>query len=93
MAILGALDIGKASQLRIVSTKGDTAWVELVVCNAATVDEVSSDTVNANACLAVPLALQIEVGNGSWEASLIKRRDMPAEEKDLVTLYLFALLR
>ena len=91
MAILGALDIGKASQLRIVSTKGDTAWVELVVCNADTVDEVSSDTVNANACLAVPLALQIEVGNGSWEASLIKRRDMPAEEKDLVTLYLFAL--
>ncbi|KAL3769182.1 hypothetical protein ACHAW5_000652 [Stephanodiscus triporus] len=91
--ILGAVGDGTTSQLRIVATKGDTAWVEMVLCNAATDAEVSSDTTYANAYLAVPLALQVEVGNGSWEASLIKRRDMPAEEKDLVTLYLVALLR
>ncbi|KAL3807166.1 hypothetical protein ACHAXA_011367 [Cyclostephanos tholiformis] len=94
MAILGALDIGKTSKLRIVATMGDTAWIELVVFNTDTAnDDISSDIAYTNVHLAVPLALQIEVGNGSWEAAGIPRRDIPAEDEDLVTLNIFALLR
>ncbi len=81
------------SQFRIIATEGDTAWVELLLCNAIPVMDNSSIAAKDTEYLAVPFALQIEVGNGSWEASLIKRHDLPAEEKDLVTLNLVALMR
>jgi len=87
---LDALGEGSASQMRLVATQGDTAWVELVLCNAASEEISSGDT---NNYLVVPITLQIEVGNDSWEASLIKRRDLPKEEQDLVTLNLVTLLR
>lgn len=87
MSTMGALGDGNTSQLRLVATQGDTAWIELVLCNDAAADEDSSTY------LAVPLTMQIEVGNGSWEASLIKRRDLPVGEKDLVALNLVTLLR
>lgn len=84
------------SKMQLVATKGDTAWVELLLCidDASSPPTTTNDTnTNAN-YLTVPLALQIEVGNGSWEASLIKRQDdIPDEEMDLVTLNLVALLR
>lgn len=86
---LDSMDDSNTSQLKLVATRGDTAWVELILCNA-TAEDFSS---NVNKYLALPLALQIEVGNGSWEASLIKRRDLPDEEQDLVTLSLVTLLR
>ncbi|KAL7432005.1 hypothetical protein ACHAXH_002128 [Discostella pseudostelligera] len=76
------------SQFRIVATEGDTAWVEVLLCNATPVTNALSES----DYLAVPFALQIEVGNGSWEASLIKRQDLPEEESDLVTLNLVALM-
>ena len=85
---LDSMGDGNTSQLKLVATQGDTAWVELILYNA-TAEDFSR---NANKYLAVPLALQIEVGNGSWEASLIKRRDLPDEEQDLVTLSLVTLL-
>jgi len=93
MSAIGALVEGRASQMRLVAAQGDTAWVELVLCDAASDREDSSHDSNANSYLAVPLGLQIEVGNGSWEASLIKRRDLAEEEQDLVTLNLVTLLR
>lgn len=88
---MSALSSGNwdTSQFRIVATEGDTAWVELLLCNSTRVTEALSET----DYLAVPFSLQIEVGNGSWEASLIKRQDLPAEESDLVTLNLVALMR
>ena len=90
-SILGGLGNVSKSQLRVVATQGDTAWVELILCN--TVDEVSSDA-SSEKYLAIPLSLQIEIGNGSWDASLVKRRDgLPEEEKDLVNLGVVALLR
>merc|ERR1712008_160223 len=79
-SMLGMLGEDSTSEMRLVATQGDTAWVELVLCNAG---EVSSKDANANLFLAVPLALQIAVGNGSWEASLIKRRDLLEVEQDL----------
>ena len=75
------------SHLRIVAAQGDTAWVELKLCNVNQLTEEGK-------YLAIPISLQIEVGNGSWEASLIKRRtDLSNDEQDLVTLNLVTLLR
>ena len=86
-AALGALGGDTVSQMRLVATQGDTAWVEMALCNDGPAEEDSS------AYLAIPLSMQVEVGNGSWEASLIKRRDLPEGEQDLVTLNLVTLLR
>lgn len=85
---LSELSDGSTSHLRVLASQGDTAWVEMILCDAS-----ASSGEDQFSYLAVPMALQIEVGNGSWEASLVKRRDLPEEEKDLVTLNLFTLLR
>ena len=78
------------SRMHLVATQGDTAWVELIL-RRATDGKGASDI--EHDLFAVPLTLQIEVGNGSWEASLIKHRDLPEEEKDLVSINLVMLLR
>lgn len=78
---------GGASHLRVAATRGDTALIELVLCLTPADERASSGY------LGVPITMQIEVGNGSWEASLIKRRDLPEAEKDLVALHLVTLLR
>lgn len=93
----GGSGTSSKSKLLLVATKGDTAWVELILCidDATSPPPTAINDTNTNAdYLTVPLALQIEIGNGSWEASLIKRRhDTPNEEMDLVTFHLVALLR
>jgi hypothetical protein len=93
----GGSGTSSTSKLQLVVTKGDTAWVELILCidDATSPPPTTINDTNTNAdYLTVPLALQIEIGNGSWEASLIKRRhDIPNEEMDLVTFNLVALLR
>ena len=70
------------SGLKLVASQGDTSWVEFAV---AFEDEVATN-------LAVPFSMQIEVGNGSWEASLVKRKELPEQETDLVELSLIAVL-
>lgn len=89
VAALGAVGSGSSSRLRVVATLGDAAWIEFILWDIPSEEGVTE----ATDYLAVPLALQIEVGNGSWESSLIKQRDLPEGEKDLVTLNLVALLR
>jgi len=83
-----ALDVeSNKSHLRIVAAQGDSAWIELKLCNV-------NQSTEEGKYLAIPFSLQIEVGNGSWEASLIKRRaDLSNDEQDLVTLNLVTLLR
>lgn len=54
---------GTASSLKFLASKSSTGWFELVVLVGA-----SSEGVDR----AVPLAMQIEVGNGSWESSLVQ---------------------
>lgn len=87
---LGAFSGSNKSMMRIVATQRDKAWIELMLCIDPS-DGGKDDTTNNY--LAVPMAMQIEVGNGSWEASLIKCRDLPEEEIDAVTLDLLDLLR
>lgn len=51
------------SSLRVVGRRKSCAWIELVLLETAMHSGVNN---------AVPLALQIEVGDGSWESSLIQ---------------------
>jgi hypothetical protein len=68
----------QGSCLRLVAQQSDTAWIELVVNS----ELVSMDT---KAAAAIALALYIEVGNGSWEYSLVKPIN-PDNQKDSVKL-------
>lgn len=88
--IFDTLDGDSLPKLTIVASRGDTAWVELVI--PSTVVAESDGEKPPSNYFAVPLSMQIEVGNGSWEASLIKRRDLPEEEQDLVHLDFAVLL-
>jgi hypothetical protein len=65
------------SSLRLVGQKNSCAWFELVLF------ETKMDRgVNC----AVPLALQIEVGDGSWDSSLVQAEPVKDDEtKDMVT--------
>ena len=70
------------SGLKLVASQGDTSWVEFAFTSE---NEVATN-------IAVPFSMQIEVGNGSWEASLVKRKELSEQEKDLVELGLVAVL-
>ena len=48
---------------RVVATKGDSAWVEYVLAKKL------EGTVPG-----IPVSLQIQVGGGSWESSLVKAK-------------------
>lgn len=63
--------------LRLVGQKSSCAWFELVVLETK---------MNSGVNCAVPLALQIEVGDGSWDSSLVQADPVKDDEtKDLVT--------
>lgn len=65
------------SSLRVVASRKSCAWFELVLL------ETSMDAGINNA---VPLALQIEVGDGSWESSLIQPEESKGDRNtDMVT--------
>lgn len=53
------------STMRVVSASSSTAWFELI-----TVGEMEAVTERKH-LPAIPLAIEVEVGNGSWESSLI----------------------
>ena len=88
--LLDALDSDSLPKLKIVASRGDTSWIEMIlpqsVVRGSDIEKATSNFV------AVPLSMQIEVGNGSWDASLIKRRDIPQQEKDLVQIGFVVLL-
>jgi hypothetical protein len=64
------------SSIQLVAVYKDTAWFELVVVNT----KCQSEQVWT---AAPPIALQIQVGEGSWESSLFK--SVPSESPDLLT--------
>lgn len=73
---------GPTSSLKLIAVKNSMAWFELVVLEGATSKGVDS---------AVPLAMQIEVGNGSWETSLVQPEstvDGDNSQRDMVTFNL-----
>lgn len=54
---------GPTASLKFLASKSSNGWFELVVLEASTPSGIDR---------AVPLAMQIEVGNGSWESSLVQ---------------------
>lgn len=75
--VLTASNISEASpsSLQLVGHRKSCAWFELVVTDAG---------LDSGMNCAVPISLQIEVGNGSWESSLI-RKETKGDEKDMVS--------
>jgi len=69
--------VGTSSSMRLVAKSASTAWFELTVLDVRT---ETSDLLPA-----VPLALQIEVGNGSWQSSLVQPQQTTGDEEDWVT--------
>jgi hypothetical protein len=60
---------------RLVACQKDVAWFELHVKSSAIVTNHTGDSSNNNDdFVAVPIALQIQVGDGSWESSLIPQK-------------------
>ena len=88
--LLDAVDSDSLPKLTIVASRGDTSWVEMILPNPVVMG--SDGEKPPGNYFVVPLSMQIEVGNGSWEASLIKRRDIPEQEQDLVRLDFVVLL-
>jgi hypothetical protein len=70
---------GDSPSIQPVASYKDTAWLELIL-------KVTENQEN-QLWTAAPVALQIQVGEGSWESSLIKC--IPSERPDLVTLEIF----
>lgn len=71
--------------MRLVAQSASTAWFELVtpvIPNSSGNDATTSSAVVSPA---VALALQIEVGNGSWQSSLVQPKPQEGEAKDWVT--------
>jgi hypothetical protein len=63
---------GSVPFIRLVAQSAADAWFELVVLEAQTDMSMAS---------AVPLALEVDLGHGSWESSLIPTKDVA---KDMV---------
>ena len=63
--------------LRHLGQKKSVAWFELVVLESLTDRSVHS---------AVPITMELQVGDGSWESSLVRARDDGSDEsKDFVS--------
>mmetsp|Transcript_32604 Transcript_32604/g.54614 ORF Transcript_32604/g.54614 Transcript_32604/m.54614 type:complete len:527 (-) Transcript_32604:532-2112(-) len=64
------------SSARLVGQKKSMAWFELVLLEPSQTDEYC----------AIPLSIQIQVGDGSWESSLIQpRQSLEGDAKDFVS--------
>lgn len=69
----------KTSTLRLVAQQKSCAWFELVLLETKMDDGFKCG---------VPIALQIEVGDGSWESSLIQPVSKLISRRDFVTFHL-----
>jgi hypothetical protein len=78
------------STVGIVATSSSSAWFEvnLVIANAD-----QQPAAKEGVAMAVPLALQIEIGNESWESSLIQPRMMEEDETDRVSFDLVVIVQ
>jgi len=79
---------GSSSAVRLVAQRASTAWYEWIVADwKVGADNDESPERSVTAATAIPLRLEIEVGAGSWETSLIQPRENMADgEVDRVPL-------
>jgi len=76
-ALLGGDKGAGSSSIRLIAKQSDSAWFEF-----ACLDTTSDGSAIYNA---VPIALQIQVGDGSWESSLVKPLPTKDNEPDFVS--------
>lgn len=69
----------RESAMRLVASSASTAYFELALANAA------GPATRENHSVAVPLTLQLETGNGSWESSLIQKVSGGENDADWVS--------
>ena len=70
---------GEDSAMRLVASSASTAFFELALANAA------GPATTKDHSVAVPLTLELETGNGSWESSLIQKSTHGENEADWVS--------
>jgi hypothetical protein len=69
------------SAAKTVHVGKDSAWIECIVRG-------KNSTANPNSFLGSPIMMDIEIGQGSWESSLIQSEPMSDDEKELVSFVL-----
>jgi len=68
--------------MKLVAQSASTAWFEM------SIPSTDGETASQKAIPAVPFALQIEVGDGSWDTSLVQKKASEGDEQDRVTFHL-----
>lgn len=68
---------------KLVYQQKDTAYVQFMVWN----DPNDSDYDLDEKFVSTPLALDIEIGDDSWESSLIQKKATTEDNKDFVTFF------
>jgi hypothetical protein len=71
-----------SGSLRLVGQQKSLAWFELVVAEPASIP--GSEVSPKFGHYAIPLSLQVQVGEGSWESSLIQQRFTEEGGQDFV---------
>lgn len=89
-------EVADVPSLRLVAAREDTAWVEFIAGERGEASDSGAEAgVGSGAShVAAALSLRIEVGEGSWESSLVKPRSSEREgEVDTVNVDLLVLWR
>ena len=74
-----------ASILRMVGQHKSMSWFEVVLAEPEVITSPSGSSINSKfRHVAIPLSLQVQVGEGSWESSLIQPRFTEDGGKDFV---------
>jgi hypothetical protein len=76
--------------IKLVGQKKSVAWFEVVLIEPTMPTTVT--TKNPNLYSAVPLALQIQVGGGSWETSLVQSQQLEDGDPDDFISFDFVIL-
>jgi len=77
------LDWSLERSFRVLSVVNDVACIQYITASVQT--RKGSDKNEECVYLGTPLSLEIEIGEESWESSLIQARVMEGEEKDLIS--------
>lgn len=71
--------------LRLVAKSASDAWFEVVVVKQQQQQQEEEAAATSERATAIPLAMQVDLGNGSWESSLVPVAEGKEEQQDSVT--------
>jgi hypothetical protein len=71
----------------LVSEQNDVAWIRYVTESVTPMKEdLHIDEEDSTLYFGIPLKLEVEVSDDSWESSLIQVQEKPGNQKDFVTI-------